>query len=59
MTQGGPGNLTSTVPILMPKTAFNFGRFGQAAAHGVIFTVIVAISIILVRYVLRSEEYEY
>lgn len=59
MTQGGPGNLTSTVPILMTKTAFNFGRFGQAAAHGVIFTVIVAISIILVRYVLRSEEYEY
>lgn len=59
MTQGGPGNLTSTVPILMTKTAFNFGRFGQAAAHGVIFTVIVAVSIILVRYVLRSEEYEY
>ena len=59
MTQGGPGNLTSTVPILMTKTAFNFGRFGQAAAHGVIFTAVVAISIILVRYVLRSEEYEY
>lgn len=59
MTQGGPGNLTSTVPILMTKTAFNFGRFGQAAAHGVIFTAIVAVSIILVRYVLRSEEYEY
>ena len=59
MTQGGPGNLTSTVPIIMTKTAFNFGRFGEAAAHGVIFTVVVAVSIILVRYVLRSEEYEF
>ena len=59
MTQGGPGNLTSTVPILMTKTAFTFGQFGKAAAHGVIFTVVVAISIILVRFVLRSEEYEY
>ncbi|MBO5160293.1 MAG: sugar ABC transporter permease [Lachnospiraceae bacterium] len=59
MTQGGPGNLTSTVPIIMTKTAFTYGKFGRAAAQGVIFTVIVAISIILVRRVLRSEEYEY
>lgn len=59
MTQGGPGNLTSTVPIIMTKTAFTFGKFGQAAAHGVIFTIVVAVSIVLVRYVLRSEEYEY
>lgn len=59
MTQGGPGNLTSTVPIIMTKTAFTFGKFGQAAAHGVIFTIVVAVSIILVRYVLRSEDYEF
>lgn len=59
MTQGGPGNLTATVPIIMTKTAFTFGKFGQAAAHGVIFSLVVAISIILVRRGLRSEEYEF
>lgn len=59
MTQGGPGNLTATVPIIMTKTAFTFGKFGEAAAHGVIFTIVVAISIILVRSVLRSEDYEF
>lgn len=59
MTQGGPGDLTTTVPIVMTKTAFTFGDFGNAAALGVVFTVVVAISIIIVRRVLRSEEYEF
>lgn len=59
MTQGGPGNLTTTVPIYMTKTAFNFGKFGNAAAVGVIFTFIVAASIILARTLLRGDEYEF
>lgn len=59
MTQGGPGNLTSTVPIYMTKTAFNFGHFGTAASVGIIFTIIVALSIILVRTLLKGDEYEY
>lgn len=59
MTQGGPGNLTATVPIVMTKTAFNFGYFGRAAAQGVIFTAVVAASIILVRRMLRGEHYEF
>ncbi len=59
MTQGGPADLTTTVPIVMKKTAFMYGNFGSAAAMGVIFTVIVALSIVLVRHVLRGESYEY
>lgn len=59
MTQGGPGNLTTTVPIYMTKTAFNFGKFGNAAAVSVIFTVIVAVSILIVRRMLKGEEYEF
>lgn len=59
MTQGGPGDLTYTVPINMTKVAFNFGQFGNAAAQGVIFTVVVMISIVIVRAFLRGEEYEY
>ncbi|MFV0342539.1 MAG: carbohydrate ABC transporter permease [Anaerocolumna sp.] len=59
MTQGGPGSLTATVPIVMTKTAFNFGYFGNAASMGVIFTVVVAISIIIVRRVLKGDDYEF
>ena len=59
MTQGGPANLTTTVPIVMKKTAFSFGKFGPAASLGVIFTVVVAVSIVVVRRSLRGETYEY
>lgn len=59
MTRGGPGNLTTTVPIVMTKTAFAFGKFGNAASIGAIFTVVVALSILLIRFVLRGENYEY
>ena len=43
----------------MTKTAFNFGYFGNAASMGVIFTTVVAMSIIIVRFALRGEEYEF
>lgn len=59
MTQGGPANLTMTVPIIMKKTAFIFGSFGSAAAIGVVFTIVVALSLILLRRSLRGETYEY
>ncbi|MBC7960601.1 MAG: sugar ABC transporter permease [Vallitaleaceae bacterium] len=59
MTQGGPGNLTYTVPINMTKIAFMYGRFGNAAAQGVVFTVVVIASILLVNLLLRGEHYEY
>ena len=59
MTQGGPANLTTTVPIVMKKTAFAFGKFGPAASLGVLFTIVVAVSIVLVRRSLRGETYEY
>ena len=59
MTQGGPADLTTTVPIVMKKTAFMFGNFGSAAASGALFTGVVAASILLLRFILRGESYEY
>jgi len=59
MTNGGPGTLTTTVPITMIKTAFGWGYMGKAAAMGLILTVVVAISILITKYVLRGEDYEY
>ena len=59
MTQGGPADLTITTPLYMKKVGFLFGQFGSAAAIGVIFTIIVSFSVILVRRLLRGESYEY
>ena len=59
MTRGGPGNLTTTVPIEMTKIAFTYGRFGQSAAMGVIFTVVVVGSILVAQKLLKGEEYEF
>ena len=59
MTQGGPADLTTTVPIVMKKTAFIFGSFGSAASMGALFTIVVAASILLVRLILRGDSYEY
>lgn len=59
MTQGGPADLTTTVPIVMKKYAFSFGAFGTSAAMGVLFAVVVAVSLIITRWGLRGESYEY
>ena len=59
MTQGGPGTLTTTVPINMTKMAFSYGKFGESAATGVIFTIVVMTSILLAKRFLRGEEYEF
>jgi ABC-type sugar transport system permease subunit len=59
MTNGGPGTLTTTVPITMIKTAFGFGYMGRAAAMGLVLTLVVTISILISKYVLRGEDYEY
>jgi len=59
MTQGGPGDLTTTVPIVMTKVAFQFGKFGSAASMGVIFAGVVMVAIMIVNRILRGEDYEY
>jgi ABC-type sugar transport system permease subunit len=59
MTDGGPGNLTATVPIQIVKTGFGFGYFGSAASMAVILTIVVAISILITRFVLNGDSYEF
>ena len=50
MTSGGPGTSTEVLALLMYRQAFEFTRFGTAAAVGfVIFLIIFIISMILVR----------
>ncbi|WP_044289741.1 MULTISPECIES: carbohydrate ABC transporter permease [Robinsoniella] len=59
MTMGGPGNLTTTVPIEMIKRSFVYNEFGYSAATGCILTVVVLIFIFITNKLLGGESYEY
>jgi raffinose/stachyose/melibiose transport system permease protein len=41
MTNGGPGNATSTLPVLVYVQAFNFNNFGLASAIAVVSGIIL------------------
>ncbi len=59
MTQGGPGSLSKTAPIIMIQNAFTYNKFGYASAIGLVFTAIVLFCITIVRRAMKSEIYEY
>ena len=43
MTQGGPGDATQTLPILIYKQAFSFGEYGLAGAMAVLSGVVLMV----------------
>lgn len=47
MTQGGPINATTTLPVAVYKTAFLFHRFGEASVYGVFIGVMLLIFALL------------
>jgi multiple sugar transport system permease protein len=48
MTEGGPLNTTTTLPVLIYKTAFKLFRVSQAAAISVIVFLLLAVFVILI-----------
>ncbi len=58
MTKGGPGRLTTTVPIWMVETAYNFNNFGYAASMGVSLAIVVLAIVGVSAFVLRGESHE-
>ncbi len=57
MSAGGPGIASETFNILLYKKAWSFYRWGEAAAFGMVFLVLmVIITLIFLRY-RRSEKY--
>jgi raffinose/stachyose/melibiose transport system permease protein len=58
MTKGGPGRLTTTVPVWMVETAYNFNDFGYAASMGVAFAVVILVIVGLSSAALRGDSYE-
>jgi ABC-type sugar transport system permease subunit len=41
LTDGGPGNATTILPLYVYKTAFTLGEMGLAAAAAVVLVVII------------------
>jgi raffinose/stachyose/melibiose transport system permease protein len=59
MTRGGPGDISTTVPINMLITAFSYSEFGLSAATGVVFSVVILIIVFITKSILKGEQYEY
>lgn len=59
MTMGGPGNMTTTVPIEMIRRSFVYNEFGFAATSGTVLTIVVLLLIFITNKLLGGETYEY
>lgn len=59
MTEGGPAELTKTIPLHMITTAFTFNEYGFSAAMGFLLTLLVMFIIILINKSFGGQEYEY
>ena len=58
MTKGGPGRLTTTVPVWMVETAYNFNNFGYAASMGVSLAIGILLLVGVSAFVLRGGSHE-
>lgn len=58
MTKGGPGEFSYTAPLKMMQQGFTFNDYGNAAALGVLLTLVVSVFILFARKLLEGEVYE-
>jgi len=54
-TRGGPGNSTEIIPTFAYKTAFQYMKFGKAAAQSIILFLTIIIFITILKRVLKEE----
>ena len=59
MTEGGPGEFTYTASMKLIQMGFGYNRFGTAAAIGTLLIIVVTIFVVLARYLMRGETYEF
>ena len=57
MTGGGPGTATEIMTLLIYKTAFNFGLYGEAAAISILYLAMILVFSVLQFRVLRGAEH--
>jgi len=55
-TLGGPGNTTAVPSLLIYQLAFGLGEVGQAAALGVVLSVVIGLAVLLISRLIRTEE---
>jgi ABC-type sugar transport system permease subunit len=55
LTGGGPGKATTVMPLWIMQNSFSFNKYGYGAAMSIIFVLIVLISMILVRIIVRGD----
>lgn len=55
-SNGGPGNSTMNLPLMIYKTAFNNNNFGRANAQGVVLILVGLISIGLINKIYRMND---
>lgn len=55
-TLGGPGNTTAVPSLLIYQLAFSLGEIGQAAALGVVLTIVIGIAVLLISRLIKTEE---
>ena len=57
MTQGGPINSTTTLPVAVYKTAFRFHRFGEASVYGVFIGLTLLIfALLYIQFIAKKGE---
>ena len=57
MTEGGPGNVTTSIAVLIYKKGFGGGQFAYQSANAVmLFVIVVAISVFQLRVLEKREE---
>lgn len=58
MTEGGPGDATQTLPVLIYTTAFRFTQYGYASALGVLSAIgLIAVGLIALRLSRSQQEH--
>ncbi len=59
MTKGGPGRISTVIPMWIVENAFGFNKFGYASGMSILYVVLILLCILLVKRMFRGEIYEY
>lgn len=58
LTNGGPGKFSVVMPMWIMQNAFSFNRYGYGASMSIIFVLIVLLSMIGTKKLVKGETYE-
>lgn len=58
LTNGGPAKATTVMPLWILQNSFSFNKYGYGAAMSMIFVLVVLVGMIIVKAVVRGDQYE-